>query len=62
MVTEKDPAAVALGRKGGLARASSLSEKERKRIATKASKAAAAARSKKARKKRLPVGGRAGDA
>jgi len=49
--TEKDPAAVALGRKGGLARASSLNQEERKRIAIKASRAAAKARALKARRK-----------
>lgn len=35
----KDPAAVALGRKGGKARAENLSEKQRKAIARKAAKA-----------------------
>lgn len=35
----KDPAAVALGRKGGQARAGSLSKKKRKEIAEKAAKA-----------------------
>lgn len=34
----KDPAAVALGRKGGKARAESLSKKRRKEIARKAAK------------------------
>lgn len=36
--TEKDPAAVALGRKGGVARANSLTPAERKAIAEKATK------------------------
>lgn len=44
------------GRKGGLARAENLTERERRRIATKASKAAAKARSKKARQKRYALG------
>jgi len=35
----KDPAAVALGRKGGQARAGSLSKQKRKEIAEKAAKA-----------------------
>jgi hypothetical protein len=35
----KDPAAAALGRKGGAARAASLSAKKRKEIAKKAAKA-----------------------
>jgi hypothetical protein len=43
---EKNPAAVALGRAGGLARAKNLSKSARKRIATKAGKASAAARRK----------------
>jgi hypothetical protein len=50
-MTEKNAAAVALGRAGGLARAKNLSEKQRRQIATKASKAASAARKKKAQKK-----------
>jgi hypothetical protein len=36
---EKDPAAVALGRKGGHARAQELSKKRRKEIAKKAAQA-----------------------
>jgi hypothetical protein len=52
MDAAKNPAAVELGRAGGLARAKNLSEKERKRIALKASKAAAAARTKRAKAKR----------
>ena len=49
MSDEKNPAAVALGRAGGKARANNLTAAERKRIATKASKAAAKARTKKAK-------------
>jgi hypothetical protein len=41
-----------IARAGGLARAKNLSENERKRIATKASKAAAKARKKKARERK----------
>jgi hypothetical protein len=41
-----------LGRRGGEARAKNLSGKERKRIATKASKAAVAARTRKAKQKK----------
>jgi hypothetical protein len=41
-----------IGRRGGQARAKALTAKERKRIATKASKAAAKARSRKAEQKR----------
>lgn len=37
-VSEKDPAAVALGRKGGAARANALSKKRRSEIAKKAAK------------------------
>jgi hypothetical protein len=48
--TEKNPAAVLLGRNGGLARARNLSAEERKRQATIASKAAAKARTKRAGK------------
>jgi hypothetical protein len=51
-VEEKDPAAVSLGRKGGLARAQSLTAQQRKRIAAKASKAAAVARTKRAKQKK----------
>jgi hypothetical protein len=40
-----------LGKKGGPARAKSLSAKERKAIATKASKAAAKARTRKAKQR-----------
>lgn len=47
----KNPAAVELGRRGGRARAKALSAKERKAIATKASKAAAAVRTRKAKVK-----------
>jgi hypothetical protein len=43
---------VRVARLGGQGRAKKLSAKERKRIATKASKAAAAARTKKAKQKR----------
>ena len=49
--TEKDPAAVSLGRKGGLARKKRLSAEERSAIASKAGKAGAEARWKKAKKK-----------
>jgi hypothetical protein len=48
MESEKNPAAVSLGRQGGLARAKSLTTKRRVEIAKKASKAAAAARKAKA--------------
>ena len=48
----KDPAAVALGRKGGLARAKTLTAKQRRESARKASKAAAEARTAKAQKKK----------
>jgi hypothetical protein len=47
---EKNPAAVLLGRNGGLARAKKLSAEERSRIATIAAKAAAKARTKRAGK------------
>jgi hypothetical protein len=43
---------MALGRKGGLARAKKLTAKQRKQSATKASKAAAAARTQKAKERR----------
>jgi hypothetical protein len=43
-IPEKNPAAVSLGRAGGLARAKALSAKRRREIATRASKAAAKAR------------------
>jgi hypothetical protein len=36
---EKDPAAVAMGRRGGAARASALTKSERQKIARKAAKA-----------------------
>jgi hypothetical protein len=49
---EKNPAAVALGRNGGFARAKKLSAQERKRIATIASQAAAKARTKTAGKRK----------
>jgi hypothetical protein len=52
----KNPAAVALGRAGGLARAQNLTAEERRRSALKASKAAAKARRKKARQKSDAVG------
>ena len=41
-----------IGRRGGQARAKALTAKERKAIATKASKAAAKARTKKARERK----------
>jgi len=40
------------GRRGGLARAKSLTTEERRKIATKASKAAAIARTRKAKAKK----------
>jgi len=40
------------GRRGGLARAKSLTPEERRKIATKASKAAAKARTKRARQEK----------
>jgi hypothetical protein len=43
---KKNPAAVELGRRGGLARKKALSAKERKEIATIASRAAAEKRTK----------------
>jgi hypothetical protein len=45
---EKNAAAVALGRAGGIARAQSLSPVERRKIAQKAAKASARVRSRKA--------------
>jgi len=47
---EKNPAAVSLGRAGGLARARVLSAKKRQEIAKKAAKASARVRSRKAKK------------
>lgn len=44
MATRKDPGAVRLGRKGGLARAQKLTEKERREAAKKAGLASAKAR------------------
>ena len=41
-----------IGRRGGIARAKALSAKERKAIATKASKAAAKARTRRAQNKK----------
>lgn len=49
---EKNPAAVALGRAGGLARAKNLSKADRKRIALKAGKAAGIVHKKKAKQKK----------
>jgi len=49
---EKNAAAVALGRSGGLARAQSLSAAERRKIAQKAAKASARVRSRKAKLKK----------
>jgi hypothetical protein len=46
---EKNPAAVALGRSGGLKRASSLTAKKRREIAKKAGKASGRARTKRAK-------------
>ena len=51
LMEEKNPAAVSLGRAGGLARAKNLTPQERRRIAVKASKAAARARKKMAKQK-----------
>jgi hypothetical protein len=48
----KNPAAVALGRAGGRARAESLSPKRRREIALKASRAAATARTKKSKQRK----------
>jgi len=45
-----------LGKKGGPARAKSLTAKERKEIATKASKAAAKARTRKAKERKAQNG------
>jgi len=50
--SEKDPAAVALGRKGGEARARNLTAEQRRRIAVKAARAAAVIRTRKARQKK----------
>jgi len=44
-----------LARLGGIARTKSMTAKERKELATKASRAAAAARKKKSRKKAQPT-------
>ena len=55
-MSEKNPAAVELGRRGGLARKEALSAKERKAIATKASKAAARARTRKAKERKTQSG------
>jgi hypothetical protein len=52
MEQKKNAAAVSLGSLGGKARASALSAKERKAIATKASKAAAKARIQAAKAKK----------
>ena len=52
MTKKKDPAAVALGRKGGKARAKTLDTATRRAIATKASKAAAKARTAKAQQRK----------
>jgi hypothetical protein len=49
---KKNPAAVELGRRGGLARKEALSAPERKKIATLASRAAAKARTAKAKMKK----------
>jgi len=51
-MVDKNPAAVELGRKGGLARARAMTANERRRIAIKASKAAARARTAAARARR----------
>jgi hypothetical protein len=51
MSSQKNQAAVSLGRAGGIARAKNLSKEERREIAIKASKAAAQARKKKAKAK-----------
>ena len=52
MEKPKNPAAMSLGSLGGKARAKALTPKERRDIATKASRAAAAARTKKAKQKK----------
>jgi hypothetical protein len=49
---EKNPAAVALGRSGGLARAANLSAKKRQEIAKKAGKASGKARFKQKKEKK----------
>jgi hypothetical protein len=54
LTPEQRKIAAELGRQGGLARAKSMTAKERKASATKASQAAAAARKKKARAKKKP--------
>jgi hypothetical protein len=53
MSDTKNPAAVALGRLGGKARATALTAKERKVIAAKASKAAARKRSQEAKERKV---------
>jgi len=57
---DKNPAAVELGRKGGLARAQAMNARERRRIAIKASKAAAKARTAAA-KARKALNGKRGN-
>jgi hypothetical protein len=52
----KNPAAVALGRAGGLARAQNLTPEERRRSALKASRAAARARTRKAKQNKSARG------
>lgn len=52
MTKQKDPAAVALGKKGGKARAAALDPATRRAIATKASRAAAKVRTAKAKQSR----------
>ena len=54
----KDPAAVALGRRGGLARAASLTKAERVSIASRGGKALQRARASKKRRERQPLSGR----
>lgn len=49
---EKNAAAVALGRSGGIARAKNMTAKQRRESALKASRAAAAARTKRAKERK----------
>lgn len=51
--TPKDPAAVALGRRGGQARARALSAEQRREIARVAARASAVARAKRAAAKKV---------
>jgi hypothetical protein len=55
MEEKKNPAAVALGRAGGLARAKNLTDKRRHLIAKKAAKASARVRTKRAKQKKAQL-------